>query len=558
MGSSDFLSPLPLDLLLHLFSFLDPLHIIALRKTCRTLHEATLQRQVWLNTLRRVCVANSVFAPSFPLTEMTLLELEHAAVVPSLWRSIGSAKHDDQPYRTKRTLRGPTSHGDDGITTWGDTLSDLFLVPGGRYLILFFDHLMSVYDLGITPDTLLDCNTRLLASVEIQFKWLFLVHPSPDGSALRICVSDELAEDEDEQIGQSAQWVMSHNFSQVAQFLFKSDLFLRNDILTVWDFVADTSATWRVVGEFHQIIIASDSIILFGSTCVSVWHKPALLPRDRADTTLSYVDVPIIHPLFQIDYPECMPPLDDTLQAESSIQGPWDWYSTEPWCWCYDTVLQREAGFAISRYLVAFNKDMTGGTIKKTACYELRTTLEKDFFIEPYRVCHDQLVMSWTERSGIIKIHTSAFSQDTVTPGDNELALMLEEWKAPALPHQPNARGLEGMAPLPMETQVSGYIIIWHEAESLSPREIADLADVQFAVTKNPEGNRYNRSKHEITIHAVQTAVKDTVVRTTTSERQVSLAQTYRQSPSTSEPGHSTPLVGISGAFASMCNAPVT
>lgn len=62
-----------------------------------------------------------------------------------------------------------------------------------------------------------------------------------------------------------------------------------------------------------------------------------------------------------------------------------------------------------------------------------------------------------------------------------------------------------------METQVSGYIIIWHEAESLSPREIADLADVQFAVTKNPEGNRYNRSKHEITIHAVQTAVKDTV-----------------------------------------------
>ena len=31
-GSVDYLSPLPLDLLLHLFSLLDPLDIIALRK----------------------------------------------------------------------------------------------------------------------------------------------------------------------------------------------------------------------------------------------------------------------------------------------------------------------------------------------------------------------------------------------------------------------------------------------------------------------------------------------------------------------------------------------
>ena len=161
--------------------------------------------------------------------EMSLLELEHAAVVPSLWRSIGSGDKplpvgdSDQPYRTKRILRRPTSHGDNGITAWGDTLLDLFLVPGGRYLILFFNDLMSVYDLGNTPDTILDCNTRLLASVEIQFEYLFMVHPSPDGSALRIFVSGEPAEDEPEQAGQSEKWVMSCNFSQVAQFKFIPD-----------------------------------------------------------------------------------------------------------------------------------------------------------------------------------------------------------------------------------------------------------------------------------------------------------------------------------------------
>ena len=155
-----------------------------------------------------------------------------------------------------------------------------------------------------------------------------------------------------------------------------------------------------------------------------MWNIPALLPRDREHTPLSYVDVPIIDPLFKIDYPEYMPPFNNALQAESMFQAPWDWY-TEPWC--YDVVLESEAGFAISRYLVAFNKDMTGGTIEKTACYELMTTPEMNFFIEPYRVCHDQLVMSWTERC-TIKIHTSAlFSQDTVTPRNHE-PLILEEW----------------------------------------------------------------------------------------------------------------------------------
>ena len=154
-----------------------------------------------------------------------------------------------------------------------------------------------------------------------------------------------------------------------------------------------------------------------------MWNIPALLPRDRELTTLSYVDIPI-NPLFQIDYPECMPPFNNALQAESMFQAPWDWY-TEPWC--YDVVLESEAGFAISRYLLAFNKDMTGGAIEKTACYELMTTPEMNFFIEPYRVCHDQLVMSWTERC-TIKIHTSAlFSQDTVTPRNYE-PLILEEW----------------------------------------------------------------------------------------------------------------------------------
>ena len=116
-------------------------------------------------------------------------------------------------------------------------------------------------------------------------------------------------------------------------------------------------------------------------------------------------------------------PLGDALQAESMMEGLWDWY-TKPWC--YDIVLESEAGFEISRYFIAFNKDMTGGTMERTACYELKTTSEMDSFIESYNICHDQLVMSYIE-GYTIKTHTSAlFSQDTVI----DEPLSLEEWES--------------------------------------------------------------------------------------------------------------------------------
>lgn len=124
---------------------------------------------------------------------------------------------------------------------------------------------------------------------------------------------------------------------------------------------------WRVPDtHLRKIIIAGDAIILLGNAGVSVWNIPPLLPHDREHTTLPHADIPILNPLFRIDYPEWMPPLD----YESVIQRPGDWYA-EPWC--YDIVTPSELGFEISRYRVIFNMDMTAGTIKKTAGFELVT-----------------------------------------------------------------------------------------------------------------------------------------------------------------------------------------
>lgn len=100
----------------------------------------------------------------------------------------------------------------------------LWLIPcsWGSILDTFSRRRLSLYDLGNTPDILLDHKTQVLASVEIQYGGRFLVHPSPDGLALRIFVlASETIEDEHD-LATFADVptlvVFSCNFSRVAQF----------------------------------------------------------------------------------------------------------------------------------------------------------------------------------------------------------------------------------------------------------------------------------------------------------------------------------------------------
>jgi hypothetical protein len=51
-------------------------------KTCKALQPSTRQRVVWVAALLRVCIDNDLFLPSFPISEMSDLELEKAAMAP--------------------------------------------------------------------------------------------------------------------------------------------------------------------------------------------------------------------------------------------------------------------------------------------------------------------------------------------------------------------------------------------------------------------------------------------------------------------------------------------
>ena len=161
-------------------------------------------------------------------------------------------------------------------------------------------------------------------------------------------------------------------------------------------------------------IITDDAIVLFGNTGISVWSMPALLPHDLEHTTLSHADIPILNPLFRIDYPAGVALLDNSPFSGPIIKGPSNWY-TEPWC-C-DIVTPSKAGLVISHYLVVLNKDMTGGTIEKTASYKLMITpgmLVDEIFINCHCICHNQLVLYWGEEFSTKTYVLALSSQETI------------------------------------------------------------------------------------------------------------------------------------------------
>ncbi|KAJ7785337.1 hypothetical protein DFH07DRAFT_7561 [Mycena maculata] len=70
---------IPLDVLIHIMSYTSVLDIIALRQVCRLFLVACYQRILWIDALRTLFSERNLLLHSFPISDMTLPQLEHAA-----------------------------------------------------------------------------------------------------------------------------------------------------------------------------------------------------------------------------------------------------------------------------------------------------------------------------------------------------------------------------------------------------------------------------------------------------------------------------------------------
>ena len=137
---------------------------------------------MWVAALRRVCLDNVLFLPSFPIPDMSDLELERAAMAPHRWLELCGEFQKQHSNDFSKMLHPRTSR----IIEHDDS-SHFVIVPGGRYLVSAGMGLY-VWDLGYVSTV--DC--KLIASVGLGVEFVFLkVQATPDGNGLVILTSYE-------------------------------------------------------------------------------------------------------------------------------------------------------------------------------------------------------------------------------------------------------------------------------------------------------------------------------------------------------------------------------
>ena len=162
------------------------------QKTCKAFQLSTRERTVWVDALQRVCFDNSLFLPTFPISDMSNLEIEKAAMGPRRW--IELCGEFEKQYRNdpeNATLRPPrtTRIINKSFATKVDySNTDFYIVPGGRYLVRSSPKELSVLDLGYTSSAA----CKLIASARLKGESSkCLVQTTPDGMGLAILLYNE-------------------------------------------------------------------------------------------------------------------------------------------------------------------------------------------------------------------------------------------------------------------------------------------------------------------------------------------------------------------------------
>ena len=168
-------------------------------KTCKALQLSTRQRVVWVAALHRVCLDNTLFLPSFPISDMSDLELERSAMAPRRWIELCDAfkKQHINDFGTLplRPVRNINLNALTATPKHDHARTQLFLVPGGRYLVTSSPEALSVLDLGCTSLENADsADCKLIATVRLEDRYFYrtcVVQATPDGMGLVIFLSHE-------------------------------------------------------------------------------------------------------------------------------------------------------------------------------------------------------------------------------------------------------------------------------------------------------------------------------------------------------------------------------
>ena len=121
---------------------------------------------------------------------MSDLELEQAAIAPHRWIELYDASKKQHPGESGVILRPRTTRMIRDVDIPPEDVPYLFLVPGGRYLVVATNNRLFVWDLGYVSDA----HCKLIATGDIglnggsHFESSYMVQATPDGMGLIILV----------------------------------------------------------------------------------------------------------------------------------------------------------------------------------------------------------------------------------------------------------------------------------------------------------------------------------------------------------------------------------
>ncbi|KAJ7440153.1 hypothetical protein FB451DRAFT_1415324 [Mycena latifolia] len=330
------LTEFPMDTLIHIQSFMDPADIISLRLSSKIMAAATTLRTVWMDALRRVCAAYEVSIWTYPIENMSLADLEHAATSPA--RFIAQltkprTTNDLIPAFLTRIFHPRLRKASPADPVLGQ-ISLMRLIPGGRYLVTSTDTArIYLWDLGYSPAAVLN-PYPLMSMVLLEAPAELLIQPTKDHKGFRLLVfypvGNTLVEIMVFEIYPAAVnpvftlIATRRVFStlELSAVAFTPDRFTYHHefLVTIWDFVEDTSATVHVYQHLRSITVSRTSIIAQHAEGIVIIEIPPLHP---SGTPAAEAVVEPITPLTMLSHIYALFEVSSELYAAQS-----DWHSS--------------------------------------------------------------------------------------------------------------------------------------------------------------------------------------------------------------------------------------
>ncbi|KAJ3513993.1 hypothetical protein NMY22_g14882 [Coprinellus aureogranulatus] len=302
----------PEDIWIDIAKDLEPIDVIRLGQTCRFLRGVTSTGTLWKMILRSVCSRYKLFAPSYPVDDMTVAHLQRIALGPYLWAKLVK-KHAVRAEELAEQSK-PITH----VSTTSTATMMLrrmhdpnFMVPGGRFLVVLRNRqpwtpqetgldspVLELWDLGVAgtslkPEPILisQTDTGLPPSLVIGMT----VFSGEDGSTTLTAVVVSHSDDSGEHFFSvfTAEFrcersvqpsfqpasrlvvpkIQDHLWSVVALYnnvlLFEA---LDNGVNLVWDFVAQTYTAFRF--SFYDQFSRTTPLLFNGDTYAALLSNP--------------------------------------------------------------------------------------------------------------------------------------------------------------------------------------------------------------------------------------------------------------------------------------------